>query len=206
MNHRWTYRAGEITDKDKTAIRGIAQTVPAACQIFLTGEVVVDRVGELVAFRLFELNNSVDEPLFVFPRAIGMSGATISMTRFDAAVIWPLLGVPLLRELIKAECRWLSVEPFDPLCFDFYEALFVRMGLFDTYQAAPRSLYLNALTLFRKPSLGGTHISAFFSSAHSLTLNRAKMPESMRSQRDEVWNTDVQWLTNAELDFLVNIR
>lgn len=203
MIKNWTYRPGTFTEKDKAAIRGLTEMQLAAARVFVTGEVDLREIGEMPVRALLYTNDTVEEPLFVVT-----DEDTIRMTRFDASVVWPLLGVANLKRLIAAEADRFGVKPFDPEAWDFFIAMFEHLNLWETVIPGTGldSVYLNALTVFHKPLYMDITASEFFSSAPSLVEGRRSLTRAEQAESARVYSPEVQRLTGEELDFLFNIK
>jgi hypothetical protein len=203
---RWTYRAGEITSKDKAAIRGLTEINMAASQIFITGEVLCSRIGEVACVALLHANTMVDEPLFVLT-----DEKTMRMTRFDAREVWPTVGGDSMDKMVAKECEHFGVPGFFPTVFDFYESLFKQGGLSGTFtpKQDTNNAYLNALTVFGKSLLFDIPASLFFSARFPgpCLVNTMVQPLSkdQLTERDVVWDKTSTRLTNDEIEFLSHL-
>jgi hypothetical protein len=202
----WCFRPGEITSKDKAAIRGLTEVQPLLVQFFLTGEMSVERLGDIGARALLAANDTVDEPLFVLTYA-----NTIRMQRFDASAIWPLINQPALHSAVGRESAYLGCANHRLVGFDFYYSLLFNIGFMDRICMAAgwRATYYNALTLFRKSGYLGISVTEFFS-AHDRDQDKYmgfhRMEPYMSAERDRVWSQKAVGLTNGEMNFLSSIK
>ncbi len=206
----WTFREGEITTRDKIAIRGLCEAHAPAAKIFLTGEVGVIYFSDLALRALLAVNDTLEEPLFVLT-----AHRSVRMTRFEAKIVWAQVPFKMLAALLEQAVDGYDVKPFSPTVFDLYESLFTRMGFMNTCILKRDGFhhiwtwdYMNALTLFQKPMHMDVPIGEFFLlHMHDWAAlgGRNTVPKATLAERDRVWDKNAARLTNAELDFLANL-
>lgn len=221
----WTKR-GEMLPEDKAAIQGVVTHDRQASRIFVTGEALIEYLGDhATAFLLsvndaYYENNAGGEPLF-----IQTLNGTVRMTRFDPMRVWRWIHPDALVELVQDEVNRLGVDmdPWKMDYFDFYqnmtEALKASHGgdiaVIKKGDYSPdcfyRGVYLSCLLLYGKPGYMDVPVAehfalkeavAFLRSADFIQLSEAER-EKVKALREQYGG--IQALTNPEVSLAVDL-
>jgi hypothetical protein len=153
--NQWTKR-GEVTAADQEVITAVLRREPKTAQIFVTGEVDRERLGQSAEDVLAASNEMTGEPLFVLTKV-----QTVRMPRFDTKKVWPCLDDNLLDEVIGNEAKRLNVPDLKiddwDFCLSFVKFVREEYGMLQTpvtkvrnFEHFYQTMYLSALLLLDK--------------------------------------------------------
>jgi hypothetical protein len=215
---KWTARKG-LLPEDRIIIKILAETCPQGGQVFLTGEVREDLIGEEEADKLYRYNDTLPEPLFIQTRDM-----TTRMTRFRPEEVWRCFDPDYLIGYVEEACRRLGIGPIPMEEFDFYRSLmrFLReqkegkpcipIATQEQKDMCYQVVYFGALYLFDKPGYMGVPVETHFCLQQTENfLKRIRFRELTGEEAEEYQevkkdgeHTDA--LTNKELDFLLALH
>ena len=203
-----------LHEEDIKIIQSMGEVCPETERILLTGEISMEAVGEVAMSAFITWNDVCVDPngkhyndaLFA-----GTHFGTIRMRRFASVAGYPyrLLNEIRAQDLMEQEAHRLGLHHWLHEREDFLAGLFEindlhgKYTILDNYQ---ETMYLNAVTVFCKPWFNEIPPRVFFSAPFTFEgIKLIELSEEQKKEAGRVARWDLNYLVNAELQFLHNL-
>ena len=174
----WPETRPAITKADMECISAMFGVFPIAEQIFITGEITIDSIGDMACMFYIHCNDVFLPPLFS-----PTDKQTVRMLRYRWSDVLPLLPKERMAKLCMAEVKRLGLEYYSLQWGCFYFGAFTVNKLFGKYIVLDdemSTMYVNAVLLLKKPGYMCMSLPEFF---HGFLLKASDCMTSRRNRK-----------------------